>query len=251
MVSPAYNDEVQIDSATIRALKFSDSLSLSLVRCSKLDGRALSTLITTQLTTAISPLERALCYIALAHVDDVTSAIKAVQDFAEERINAAVTSAVKAACEHLKHAESVTLLSGSTLATRTVESLSLQSVSCLDSGTGSFPECATRVGSLDSAPELLENSAALVLGAHEIAMNGAVVCSAGSGVTAALARDAGIPVVVIAQSAKFSESTLLSPVLGDHDVLKPSEVDVIVTEKGIVSAHMAPDISKENRLTKE
>ncbi len=251
MVSTTYNKAAESDSATTLALKFADSFALSLTRCSKLDRRALGTLISTHLTSATSPLERALCDVALAQVGDITSAVKSVRSYAEERINAAADAAVEAACVHLKNALSVTLLSGSTLADRTAQALSPQAVSCVDSGKGSYPECATRVASLDSAPELLEGSSALILGAHEVAMNGAVVCVAGSAVTAALARDSGVPVVVVAQTSKFSESTLIGPAYGDYDVLDPTEVDDIVTEKGVIPAHMAPDVSKENRLTKE
>jgi len=83
----------------------------------------------------------------------------------------------------------------------------------------------------------------ILFGAEEVAMNGACVAARGAGVAASFARQAGIKVVVVAQAAKFTDSTLLnySTQLG-LDILHPEEIDVIATEFGLFQPHQAPKV---------
>lgn len=103
---------------------------------------------------------------------------------------------------------------------------------------------SVRYGLLSSAQRLLEGVDALVIGAEEVSMNGAVVASPGASIAVQAAREHGLPVVVATQAVKFSESIIVDWMVGPYDVLKADEVATFVTEldTGSWATASAPDV---------
>lgn len=99
-----------------------------------------------------------------------------------------------------------------------------------------------RYGLISAADSLLDGVNVLLLGAEEIAMNGCIVVAAGAATICALCKEKEIPVIVIAQTAKFSDSMILDHQVQGNDVLRAHEVTTIITEHGSVDPIMAPRV---------
>lgn len=101
-----------------------------------------------------------------------------------------------------------------------------------------------RYGVLASCQSLLEGVDAVIMGAEEVAMNGAVLAAPGASVVVQVARELGVSVVVTTQAVKFSENMVVDWVYGAYDVIRPYEVLAIVTEMdtGTSTPASAPDV---------
>lgn len=128
----------------------------------------------------------------------------------------------------------------------------------IDSGPGfEGRSMAKRLASTTGAPikygvladchRLLDNIDAVVIGAEEVAMNGAVLSAPGSAVVVQVARELAVPVVVTTQAIKFSESMVVDWVSAGCDVIRAHEVLVIITEMDTVnwSPSSAPDVLRK------
>eukprot|EP00177_Eucheuma_denticulatum_P008524 GFKZ01015509.1.p2 GENE.GFKZ01015509.1~~GFKZ01015509.1.p2 ORF type:complete len:281 (+),score=40.53 GFKZ01015509.1:404-1246(+) len=104
-----------------------------------------------------------------------------------------------------------------------------------------------KYGVLANCHRLLDNIDAVIIGAEEVAMNGAVLSAPGSAVVVQVARELAVPVVVTTQAIKFSENMVVDWVSGGYDVIRAHEVLVIITEMDTVnwSPSSAPDILRK------
>ncbi len=107
----------------------------------------------------------------------------------------------------------------------------------------------------------------VVVGADTVASNGAVINKIGTSQIALCAHEARVPVMVCAETYKFSHETLAGELVeieerdineivkpGDFpgvvifnpvfDATPPEYIDVIVTEEGVISPHAAFEIIK-------
>lgn len=210
------------------------------------------------------PLHRALCDAVRRALERAGTgdgetvravALRATRTFADSVSREAPRIAADAAAAWCfeRGCARVALVAGSALAARAAvaASVALSSIAVIDTGDTSGKALAlaladsgppVRYGSLAAAHDLLDDADALLIGAHEVAMNGAVVVSAGAAAVASLAIQAEIPVVVVVQAAKFSDAMVVGLEAGGRDVVKASEVDVIISEDGSIEPHMAPSI---------
>lgn len=106
----------------------------------------------------------------------------------------------------------------------------------------------------------------VVVGADVVAANGAVANKIGTSQLALVAKEANVPVIVVAETIKFSPQTYLgemieveerehaeirSPMKGvkmwnpAFDFTPPEYIDVIVTEDGVISPHMAYEVIRD------
>lgn len=101
-----------------------------------------------------------------------------------------------------------------------------------------------KYGMLSNCQRLLEGVDAVLIGAEEVAMNGAVVAAPGTSVVVHMARELGVVVIVATQAVKFSENMIVDWTHGEYDVIRPSEVMSIVTEMdtGQWNPASAPDV---------
>lgn len=111
----------------------------------------------------------------------------------------------------------------------------------------------------------------VVVGADTVASNGAVINKIGTSQIALCAHEARVPVMVCAETFKFSHETLVGELVqieerDVNEIVKPEDfpkvrifnpvfdttppeyVDVIVTEEGVISPHAAYEIIKEMEL---
>ena len=111
----------------------------------------------------------------------------------------------------------------------------------------------------------------VVVGADTVASNGAVINKIGTSQIALCAHEARVPVMVCAETFKFSHETLAGELVqieerDENEIVKPEEfpgvrifnpvfdttppeyIDVIVTEEGVISPHAAYEIIKEMDL---
>lgn len=99
---------------------------------------------------------------------------------------------------------------------------------------------------LAAAHKAVEQVDVLVMGAKEVMMNGCVIVAAGGAAVAQAAQEAGVPVLITTQSVKFSERALIEWFL-DGDVLRPREMQSIVTELDTTAWRptFVPDVLKK------
>jgi ribose 1,5-bisphosphate isomerase len=111
----------------------------------------------------------------------------------------------------------------------------------------------------------------VVVGADTVASNGAVINKIGTSQIALCAHEARVPVMVCAETFKFSHETLVGELVqieerDENEIVKPEDfpgvrifnpvfdttppeyVDVIITEDGVISPHAAYEIIKEMDL---
>lgn len=107
-------------------------------------------------------------------------------------------------------------------------------------------EVVVRYAPLVAAHRALEGVDVVVMGAQEVLMNGAVVVAPGGAVVVQAAQEAGVPVVIAAQAAKFSERAVVEW-FDDGDVVRAREVQRLVTEldTGAWRTEFAPDVLKK------
>jgi len=107
----------------------------------------------------------------------------------------------------------------------------------------------------------------VVVGADTVAANGAVANKIGTSQIATIAKEFNVPVIVACEAIKFSPQTYGGEMIPieerDHaeirsrmkgvkmwnpafDFTPPEDIDVIVTEDGVISPHMAYEILKKN-----
>lgn len=103
-----------------------------------------------------------------------------------------------------------------------------------------------RYAPLSAAHKAVEQVDVIVIGANEIMMNGCVVVAPGGAAIVHAAHEAGVPVLVTAQAVKFSERALVDWFV-DGDVIKPREIQAIVTELDTNSWRptFVPDVHKK------
>jgi ribose 1,5-bisphosphate isomerase len=108
----------------------------------------------------------------------------------------------------------------------------------------------------------------VIVGADTIASNGAVINKIGTSQIALCAHEARVPVMICAETYKFSKETMTGELVkieerDEHEVVDPAEfpgvkifnpvfdatpaeyIDVIVTERGVISPYAAYEIIKE------
>jgi ribose 1,5-bisphosphate isomerase len=111
----------------------------------------------------------------------------------------------------------------------------------------------------------------VIIGADTVASNGAVINKIGTSQIALCAHEARVPVMVCAETYKFSHETLAGELVeieerDVNEIVKPEDfpgvrifnpvfdatppefIDVIVTEEGVISPHAAYDIIKALNL---
>jgi ribose 1,5-bisphosphate isomerase len=111
----------------------------------------------------------------------------------------------------------------------------------------------------------------VVVGADTVASNGAVINKIGTSQIALCAHEARVPVMVCAETFKFSHETLVGELVqieerDENEIVKPEDfpgvgifnpvfdttppeyIDVIVTEEGVISPHAAYEIIKDMEL---
>ncbi len=111
----------------------------------------------------------------------------------------------------------------------------------------------------------------VVVGADTVASNGAVINKIGTSQIALCAHEARVPVMVCAETFKFSHETLVGELVqieerDENEIVKPEDfpgvhifnpvfdttppeyIDVIVTEEGVISPHAAYEIIKKMEL---
>lgn len=213
----------------------------------------------------LSVLERGVSEAGLAAIaageghseDELRSAVlKAMGAYVDKRVVIAGKEASKAAGSLAgeKRWRTVGILAGSRVAAEAVRRITgLTGVSVIDAG----PERAGRetaqkmsstggvrvqYGLLSATHDLLAGAHAVVLGAEEVSMHGSVVAGMGAGAVAAVAKELGVMVVVVAQTAKFSDAIVADVCVGGRDVLTTGEVDLIVTERGAVEPVLAASL---------
>jgi len=123
---------------------------------------------------------------------------------------------------------------------------------------------------VDNAARLLMKDAdAVVVGADTVASNGAVINKIGSSMIALCAHEARVPVIVCAETYKFSPDTIQGELVEIEerdpaevadpadfpgvevrnpafDATSPRYVDVIVTEHGVISPHEAHHVIEQH-----
>lgn len=243
---------------TAQLTRFSTRL-LAALRCEEgVDTRVVASRVGA--LDATSPLERALSDAVLRALGrSLEAGLRTVRQFVET-VTVEAPKVIAVACaEHClsKGVTSVAVVSGSSLALDAVKTVAADAkfVAVIDVAQESNvgKNCAVtlsempvlvRYAPLAAAHDALSGVDVLFVGAHEVAMNGAIVVAAGVSAVVSLANVANVAVVVVAQMAKFTDAPIVAHIVGDRDVLKASEVDVIVTEGGGVVPYMAPDVLK-------
>lgn len=241
--------------ATAQAKAFAERLARPLARTpADIDLRTLCRVIGAHTPEACAPLERAVCDAALqASSTSAESARKAALSCATDRIAKAGEAASSCAAERMRtdNLSCVALFAGSELAAAACTKARVSELRLI--GAGEVLDTAADAGSkmrvlsapLECAGEMLQGAGALIMGAVEVAHNGAVLTAPGSGGLCYMASRLQVPVLVVAQTAKFTDRVLCASVHEGFDVLKPHEVEVVCTELGQFEPSRAPDVYKK------
>lgn len=97
-------------------------------------------------------------------------------------------------------------------------------------------------GMLAAAQWLLEGASVVVLGAQEIAANGVALTRPGSAGLAIMAKEMNIPLVIAAQTLKFTNEMRLHPPDDRVAAIPAHDIEVIVTEFGNIVPSEAPHV---------